>query len=337
MNAEYLSTDRLELVERLSPPRAGVIICDVKLQQLYPDLFAAHQAPPTLALKAGERHKNWKQCQAIYSFLSENKVCREDIVHVFGGGTITDLAAFAVSTFKRGCRLHLYPTTLMGMIDAAIGGKTGFNQLGFKNHIGCFYPAERIVIHTPFLQSLPKAELRQGYAEMLKYTMLNEQLLLPDLSRIFPPRDQLILDHARYKMQICASDPHDHDQRQILNFGHTFGHALEALSGFKIKHGDAVVLGMYIACEYSFEAELSSFEEWEQYRDWILQYPIPQAALRFLAETSLADMLPKLQQDKKTGKQLRLVLPIHGQIKLIDVKIQPKQRNRPGKNNANPA
>lgn len=322
MNTKYLNIERISLESEISFPKSGFVICDAKLAKLYPQLFSSEPTLPTLYLKAGEPSKNWNQCLKVYDFLTEHQASREDIIHVFGGGTVCDLAAYAVSTFKRGCRLYLYPSTLLAMVDAAIGGKTGINYLNFKNFIGSFYPAERIIIFPAFLQSLATSELRQGYAEMLKCTMLNENLLLPELDRIFPPRDQLILDYARFKMSICAKDPYDKKQRQLLNFGHCFGHALESFSNYKIKHGDAVVLGMYIACEYSFEEDLSSSEEWDQYRVWISQYPIPKAALKFLSETSLMDMLPKMMQDKKRGKHLRLVLPVHGKIKVIEAEIQ---------------
>lgn len=337
MHEEYLNIERISLKHEISYPQTGLVIADEKVVKLYPDLFFTDASLPTLYLRAGERQKSWNQCLKVYDFLAEHQASREDIIHVFGGGTACDLAAFAISTFKRGCRLYLYPTTLLAMVDAAIGGKTGINYLGFKNYIGSFYPAERIFIYPPFLQSLATAELRQGYAEMLKCSMLNEDLLLPELDRIFPPRDQLILDYARYKMGICAQDPYDNNQRQLLNFGHTFGHALESFSNYKIKHGDAIVLGMYIACEYSFVEELSSAEEWEQYRDWISQYPIPKAALSFLSDTALSDMLPQMLQDKKWDNQLRLVVPVHGEIKIIEVEIQADQADKQRKNNAHPA
>lgn len=319
MNTEYLIADSVKLAATFQYPSSGAILCDARLLKLYPDYFAGDQPLPTLALKAGENSKSFNQCLKIYEFLSEHKIGRQDTIHVLGGGTISDLAAYAVSTFKRGCRLILYPSTLLGMVDAAIGGKTGINHLGYKNYLGSFYPAEQIIIHTPFLKSLPKAELRQGYAEMLKYSLLSEDLVLPDFGSPEMLEDEMILSFAEYKMQICAIDPYDQRERLLLNFGHSFGHALEAASQYKIKHGDAIVLGMNIACDFSFQEGLIEEEEWNAYRDWLSEYPIPAAALRFVDETPMESMMPFMLQDKKNGQGLRLILPTKDGIKVVEL------------------
>ncbi|MCB5262804.1 MAG: 3-dehydroquinate synthase [Candidatus Cloacimonetes bacterium] len=321
MNTEYLRADSIELAAIFQYPASGVILCDARLLKLYPEYFGADKPLPTLALRAGESSKNMGQCLKIYEFLSENGVGRQDIVHVFGGGTISDLAAYAVSTFKRGCRLILYPSTLLAMIDAAIGGKTGLNHLGYKNYLGSFYPAEKIIIHSSFLKSLPKAELRQGFAEMLKYSLLADDLLLPELVSPELGEDDIILSFALYKMQVCAIDPYDRKERLMLNFGHSFGHALEAASQYKIKHGDAIVLGMSIACDFSFQQGLIEEEDWADYRDWLGQYPVPAAAMRFVDETPLEVMKPFLLQDKKNGQSLRLILPTEDGIKVVEATI----------------
>lgn len=320
MNTEYLNADRIQLAEEFQYPSSGVIICDARLPGLYPEYFSPEKALPALALKAGERSKNIKQCLGVYEFLAEHGIGRQDTIHVFGGGSITDLAAYAVSTFKRGCRLILYPSTLLAMVDAAIGGKTGINHLGYKNYLGTFYPAEKIIIHSRFLKSLPKSELRQGFAEMLKYSLLQEDLLLPEPGGIAQIRDETILNFARYKMQVCQMDPYDRKERLLLNFGHSFGHALEAASLHKIKHGDAIVLGMHIACDYSFEEGLIDEETWWTYKNWLDQYEIPAAALRFLSETPFEELMPFLSQDKKNRQGLRLILPARGKIEVVEVR-----------------
>lgn len=318
MNTEYLSEDSLELAATFQYPSEGVILCDARLLKLYPEYFSSENPLPILALRSGEKSKNLNQCLKIYEFLSEHGIGRQDAVQVFGGGTICDLAAYAVSTFKRGCRLILYPSTLLAMVDAAIGGKTGINHLGFKNYLGSFYPAEKIIIHSPFLKSLPKAELRQGFAEMLKYSILQEDLSLPEFDAKVPISDETILNFARYKMQICRVDPYDRKERLLLNFGHSFGHALEAASLHKIKHGDAIVLGMIIACNYSYQEDLIDEENWLYYLEWLDQYEVPASALRFLEETPFENMLPFLRQDKKNQQGLRLILPTEGGIEVVE-------------------
>lgn len=322
MNTEYLKADSIEMAATIQYPSSGVILCDAKLRKLHPECFSSDEPLPTLALEAGEKSKTLSQCLKIYEFLSENAVGREDIIHVFGGGTICDLAAYAVSAFKRGCRLILYPSTLLAMIDAAIGGKTGVNHLGYKNFLGSFYPAEKIIIHTPFLKSLPKAELRQGFAEMMKYSLLCEDLVLSNFGNSRLLEDETILSFALYKMQVCALDPYDRKERLLLNFGHSFGHAIEAASQYKIKHGDAIVLGMNIACDFSFQEGLIEEEDWNAYRDWLSEYPMPAAALRFVDETPLENMMPFMLQDKKNRQGLRLILPTADGIKAVELTLE---------------
>jgi len=241
-------------------------------------------------------------------------------VHVFGGGVVCDIAAYAVSTYKRGCRLHLYPSTLLAMVDAAIGGKTGLNFQGYKNHIGSFYPAERIVLHPCFLHSLPADELRQGYAEMMKNHLLWGQLPLPDWEGQIPDVEE-ILSHALYKVSICMKDPFDEAERQILNFGHSFAHALEGLSNYEIKHGDAVALGMNMACDLSMELELIDTARYDVLKNILQQYPYPAAALDIAAKQSFQDILPWLRQDKKNSVALRLILPVGDQIKAVEISL----------------
>ncbi len=328
MNSEHLNTKNIILPQKLDYPQDGVIIADRKVRRLYAQFFEATPARPLLELTAGERQKNQNNCQRVYSFLMEHNIGRNDIVHVFGGGTVCDLAAFAVGTFKRGCRLWLYPSTLLGMVDAAIGGKTGLNHKGIKNLIGSFYPAEKIIIHPPFLRSLPPKELRQGYAEMLKYTMLNPALPLPELKQLKSSPPQLLRLFVDYKMRICAADPYDQSERLLLNFGHSFGHALEAISRFQISHGDAIVMGMTIACDYAFDAGLIDEEQWTGLRHWLDQYKLPKSVLRLVDEIPEDALMTYMAHDKKNNGKLRLVLPVGDSFKVVGATLDAKERSK---------
>lgn len=238
-----------ELKVRLAVKNCPVI-ADKKVQSLYPDLFAAN-SEKLLLLPAGERHKTNSAVSRIHSFLLQCKTTRNTEVFVLGGGTITDTAAYAVSTFKRGCSLTLVPTTLLGMVDAAVGGKTAINSNGTKNLLGTFYPANKIIITPEFLSTLPQHKLLNGLAEMVKLWHIVPRLDLPRPSAINNLSGDEIAAFAQAKLEICALDPLDRKERRLLNLGHTFGHVLEAMTGFRITHGKAVALGIVLAARFS--------------------------------------------------------------------------------------
>jgi 3-dehydroquinate synthase len=196
-------------MEAFSYPKSGVIIADAKVNDVYRHYFELKDPLPSLFLKAGERFKSLNSLRKIYDFLTAHNVHRSETIHVFGGGMICDLAAYAVATFKRGCRLKLYPTTLLAMVDAAIGGKCAINYQQLKNHIGAFYPAEEIIIHPTFLDSLKATEIRQGMAEMLKCYLICDRLSELELLSGRIPETKQILEYANFKMSICAKDPFD--------------------------------------------------------------------------------------------------------------------------------
>lgn len=318
MASENLSPEALEIQSCLSAPDGGLMVCDERLVSLYPDFFDQCDIP-TMFLTAGEQSKTLHEVQLLYAFFCDNRLKRSDTVHVVGGGTICDLAAFAVSTYKRGCHLHLYPSTLLAMVDAAIGGKTGINFRDLKNQVGSFYPAHRIILHRDFLKTLHQDELRQGMAEMLKAHMLFDELPLPVFHGGDLPNDQDLLSYALYKMSVCQIDPYDRGERMLLNFGHSFAHALESLSAFSIKHGDAVAIGMNMACDFSLELKLIDELQHEAHKRTLALYPYPAELLDFVRNIGFEDLYPYLKQDKKNGNSLRLILPVGNRIKPVDV------------------
>jgi 3-dehydroquinate synthase len=318
MNSKFLCPEALEIQSSLLYPDSGLIVCDARIKELYPDFFAANQAP-TCLIAAGEDAKNLNTVQSLYQFFLRNSLGRSDMVHVFGGGTICDLAAYAVSTYKRGCRLQLYPSTLLAMVDAAIGGKTGINFHNLKNHIGSFYPAERVILHKAFLQTLAPDELRQGMAEMLKAHMLFEELPLPDFTGTEIPDEEDLLAHALYKMSVCQEDPFDKGPRMLLNFGHSFGHALESHSAYRIKHGDAVAAGMNMACDFSLQMNFIDRQQYNARKETLKLYPYPAELLDYMQSIGFEELYPYLIQDKKNGANLRLILPVGAEIKLVEL------------------
>lgn len=208
---------------------------------------------PTLWLNVNEQDKSLATVTKIWDFFFEQGLTRHGLVIAIGGGALTDMAGFAASTYKRGTDYVNVPTTLLAMIDASSGGKTGFNYRGLKNSIGMFAPPVATLIYPGWLRSLPAKELLSGFGEMLKTGLISAkgdlwpQLLQYDLDTM--PTEALtplIEACVAAKEHIVAADPREEGLRKALNFGHTVGHALEELSMAKggMPHGYAVVYGM---------------------------------------------------------------------------------------------
>jgi 3-dehydroquinate synthase len=205
-----------------------------------------------IILKPGEKEKNLKTLTFIWQKLLENNFDRKSLLLNFGGGVITDLGGFTASTYMRGIDYINFPTTILGAVDASIGGKTGINFLGVKNLIGTFYEPKMIFIDTFVFSSLPKREFIAGFAEIIKHAIIADQKYFDFLLKVADVFDQKnlkkVIDWSiKIKTKIVQKDKKEKGLRKILNFGHTLGHAIESLS-LKTKkpllHGEAVALGM---------------------------------------------------------------------------------------------
>lgn len=200
-----------------------------------------------IIVKPGEQHKNLQTVQRIWKTLMKHHADRNALLINLGGGTVSDLGGFAASTYKRGIKFVNVPTTLLAMVDAAIGGKTGIDFGGGKNQIGTFANPEEVQIMSVFLETLPQRELLSGLAEMLKYGFIDDtDLLNVNLENY----QQYIARCAQIKRAIVAEDLTEKGVRKILNFGHTIGHAIESHSlttDNPLLHGEAVALGMRAA------------------------------------------------------------------------------------------
>lgn len=302
MLSHYLCPERIRLAFDLALPADGIVLCDTKLLKLYPRLFDTSMA--IYPIQASEEAKSWESLNSIYQFLTANKVRRSDIIQVLGGGIVCDIGAFAAATFKRGCRLRLYPSTLLAMIDAAIGGKSAVNHLNQRNLIGSFYPAEEIVIHPDFLNSLPEEELRQGKAEMLKSYLICDTFSEVDLSYGSIPSPEQIQEYAHYKMQICAQDPYDMGIRRLLNFGHSYGHVYETMLNFRYKHGDAVIMGIYSELKQSRAEGYLDLADYQRITSLLDKYPLPEGIAQDVKDLDANEVARRLAQDKKQGGKM---------------------------------
>lgn len=195
-------------------------------------LLAQYDAVP-ITIAHGDQHKTLTALGDVWTALQHGGATRHSLLINLGGGMITDLGGFAAATFKRGINFINIPTTLLAMVDAAVGGKTGINFGGLKNEIGAFADARFVIINTSFLDTLDAENLCSGYAEMLKHALISDErmwaehvnfdLSQPDLAEL----QRMVAESIAVKERIVAEDPHEHGIRKALNFGHTIGHALE--------------------------------------------------------------------------------------------------------------
>jgi 3-dehydroquinate synthase len=241
----FILTD--DNTERICLPRLATI----------PEIKTAKK----FSIPAGDEYKNLQTLSSVWEFLSKNGANRKSLLINLGGGMLTDLGGFAASTFKRGIRFVNIPTTLLGAVDAAVGGKTGINFNGLKNEIGAFTPAIAVLIDSNFFRTLDTTNLLSGYAEMLKHALLDSpqtlnSILQFDLEYIdYQQLNNFLLESVLIKERIVEKDPAEQGTRKALNLGHTFGHAFESLS-HELKqsapHGYAVAWGLVCELYLSF-------------------------------------------------------------------------------------
>ncbi len=225
-------------------------------------------------IPGGEASKAHTSLNKIYDFLLEEKISRADFILAVGGGVVTDLAGYAAATVLRGVRWAVVSTTLLGMVDAALGGKTGINHHRGKNLIGAFWQPSFVICDLHYLQTLPKREFVAGLGEVLKYSGLAGSKMDSRLQDYLDSANLLNLKKLRplvercieYKARIVMADERESRQRMFLNFGHTFAHAIEKSLGFgKLRHGEAVIIGLLAAVLLSKRVRPRSFKALNEY------------------------------------------------------------------------
>ena len=249
-----------------------VVLTDENVDHLYGDYFSElseHVAVDKLVLRPGEKSKSIQTAAQVWNYLAEKQYDKDTFLLNFGGGMITDLGGFVASTYKRGIRFANVPTTLLAMIDAAVGGKTGVNLPSMKNGVGTIYfPDIQLPVDLSFLSTLHINEIFSGLGELLKYALIGSNELFHSLRERtrFPSLTTEDVDFCiDFKMKIVREDPYDKGIRHILNFGHTIGHAIEsyhAKNGNPIAHGLAVAQGLYYESLLSARLGHLPQEEW---------------------------------------------------------------------------
>lgn len=247
-------TSRLQ--ELTTGHKVAILVDENTVELCYPQV--ASEDLEILEVPSGEDAKSIEVANHLWLTLQDLGYTRNDYLVTLGGGSISDLGGFIASTFMRGMRLIHIPTTLLAMIDASIGGKTGINVGGIKNSVGSFYEANEVWISLDFLETLPSQELLSGLGEVLKYDLLIGSDMISQVAESQMITNELIATSVEYKMSVVRQDLTDYGTRRQLNLGHTTAHALEALyleRGESIPHGVAVVVGLIVALYVSYKLE----------------------------------------------------------------------------------
>ena len=310
-----------ELLREVSAPGMAAIVSDDTVYALYGErtvkaLEKAGYRVHSFTFPAGEGSKNLSTYADVLHFLGEHRFSRSDVVVALGGGVIGDLAGFAAATWLRGIRLVQVPTTLLAMVDSSVGGKTAIDLPAGKNLAGTFYQPWLVLCDPDCLTTLPEDIFRDGCAEVIKYAVLGNAPFFDDLraGSAHAQLEHIIKTCVTMKRDIVAQDEFDRGQRQLLNLGHTFGHGIEACSGFAVSHGSAVAIGMAMMVRAAAAFGLCTEKTRDTVVDILRQYDLP-VDCAFRAE----GMFPTILHDKKAaGDTINLIVPTAvGQCRIV--------------------
>jgi len=265
-----------------------------------------------IQIESGETHKTLQTCDFIWKEMTAAGLDRNSLLINLGGGVIGDMGGFCAATYKRGIDFINIPTTLLSQVDASVGGKLGIDFHGFKNHIGLFREPNAILVDTTFLKTLPKRELRSGFAEIIKHSLIasSEQWNKLKLQSFDEYNfSELVVSSAEIKKQVVKEDPLESGKRKILNYGHTIGHAIESYfleTKSRLLHGEAIAIGMICEAFIANEKDLIGDKELQEITRFILGVYNKVS----IEENTFEEIIELMSQDKKNkGNKILMALP----------------------------
>ena len=290
--------------------RVAVLVDENTRRHCYEKIKNQLPAHSLIEIPAGEKNKNLATCQQVWQALTDAGLDRHALLVVVGGGVAGDLGGFCASTYKRGMDFMIIPTTLLAMADASIGGKTGVDFGGIKNHVGTFTLPIATWVATDFLKTLPTPELRSGFAEIIKHALISDRALWNAIRRkSLDEQDwpKLVRHSVKFKSAVVRMDPQEKGLRKVLNYGHSLGHALESYfldSRTPLLHGEAIAAGMVLEAHIAVGKKLLAKADLDGIAGYIYQIfgkiELPEAE----------KLLPALRQDKKNkGNAILMALP----------------------------
>lgn len=307
-SSKVLIGEHIENLPKYIANRKSIIITDQNLISHYGNKFPSNV--PIIKIGLGEEHKTLMTLDLIYEKFVEYEADRSTLVIGIGGGIVCDVAGFAASSFMRGMPFGFVSTTLLSQVDASVGGKNGVNYQGFKNMIGVFSQPEFVICDLQMLETLDKKEYRAGFSEIIKAGAIKdeklfkycEELSCGALYKELDILEKMVYDAVKVKADVVEADEREKGERRLLNFGHTFAHGLEKLTG--MLHGEAVSIGMYLAALVSSQLGMIKAEDAERIRKLLELYGLP-----IKPKVDIQDLFEAMKKDKKReGEAIHLVL-----------------------------
>ncbi len=300
----------------------GVIITDSTVDKLYANtlessLVSAGYQISKLVFEAGEKSKNAETLMSILEFMAEKGLTRSDCVFALGGGVVGDIAGFASAIYLRGIRFVQFPSTLLAAVDSSVGGKTAIDLSSGKNLVGAFHQPSLVICDYSLLDTLSPEIFADGCAEVIKYGVINDRALF-DLLRhgIAENLEEIIASCVDNKSRIVESDEFDKGKRQLLNLGHTVGHAIEKLSHFSISHGSAVSIGMVIVMRAAVNLGYCQEQELNELISLLIKVGLPTSCDYSAKELSKAALSDK----KRKGDTITIAVPYAiGDTRLMNI------------------
>ena len=305
-DSTILIGESLRNLSKYTPGGKVVIVTDRNVKHHYVKDFPPHEL---VEIGTGEKIKTLETVQAIYKKLLELEADRSSFIVGIGGGIVCDIAGFAASTYLRGVRFGFVSSTLLSQVDASVGGKNGVNFGGYKNMVGLFNQPEFVICDMNLLRTLPEREILSGFGEIVKHAVMGDARLFSYLERNYKKAldldtvviEKLVYDSVALKSGIVNRDEKETGERRKLNFGHTFGHAIEKVTG--ISHGEAVSAGMLVASELSLRRGLLPAEDADRIEELLKKLRLPTGLQ--LNEEKLFDALRK--DKKRKGDSVHFV------------------------------
>ncbi len=294
-------------------------VADLHLQTLHNNLDKSSITYETIITESGEQTKSFASLQNICEEILSKNADRKSLIIAFGGGVIGDLSGFVASILLRGIDFIQIPTTLLSSVDSSVGGKTAINSISGKNLIGSFYQPKLVICDLNFLKTLPQRELRSGYAEVVKYGLIEDReffdFLVQNYQKIFTLDEEIltaiIARSCQSKANIVGQDEKENGIRALLNFGHTFGHTFETETNYsdEILHGEAVAIGMLMAAKMSQNLNLISEADYQEIKNHLQNCGFVIDISKIRKNWNHENLTKHLYKDKKTeGGKLTFIL-----------------------------
>ncbi|MFD2245928.1 3-dehydroquinate synthase [Pontibacter ruber] len=304
MNTVHIGADALpqlaELLQNRAFSKIAVLVDENTLHHCYPQLKPYLPEHELIQIQSGEEHKTLQTCEYIWQRMTELNLDRWSVLVNLGGGVIGDMGGFCAALFKRGLYFVQVPTTLLAQVDASVGGKTGVDFHGLKNHIGVYQEPQAVFIDPAFLQTLSPRQVKSGYAEIIKHWLISDveaSRTQRHIGLLTEDWEELIRHSVSIKSAVVEADPLEGGYRKVLNFGHTVGHAVESYlleqPGRELLHGEAIAVGMLCEAYLSVKHELLTQEELDKIETFLVsvyeKVRLSEDEIRTIAQLALQD------------------------------------------------